>query len=220
MGAKLIVVSGTGTSIGKTHVSAALVRAWSRRGRVVGLKPIETGVSSADNCDAARLEHASSFPVKLRMHAFAAPVSPHIAAAQDATPIDVAVVANAVGAVRDGCDGVLVELPGGLFTPLSLRASNVDLARALEPDLLLLIAPDRLGVLHDVIAATRAAHAAGVEVTGVALVHPERADSSTGTNAGELRAFLRGRVFGSVPRMRVEDLEAHPTIVAALHALA
>src|SRR5690349_14172933 len=39
-----IVLVGTGTGVGKTHVACALLTTWSARAAVVGLKPVETGV--------------------------------------------------------------------------------------------------------------------------------------------------------------------------------
>jgi dethiobiotin synthetase len=50
-----IVVVGTGTEVGKTHVTTALVRAAVRAGlQAVGLKPVESGVGTGAS-DASRL---------------------------------------------------------------------------------------------------------------------------------------------------------------------
>ncbi len=47
MTAPLLVVTGTGTGIGKTVIAAGLVATWGRRGfRVAGVKPIESGKGS------------------------------------------------------------------------------------------------------------------------------------------------------------------------------
>jgi dethiobiotin synthetase len=209
MAGRLIVVSGTGTGIGKTHIGEALLLAWARRGkRVAGLKPVESGVTDpADpSSDGARLARAASFHVKHDRHLFADPVSPHLAARSAGTTLTLEMLAAPVAAARAQADGVLVELPGGLFTPLAPGLLNAHAARDLRPDVLLLVAPDRLGVLHDLVAATVAARALSVPIHGAVLVAPERPDPSTGRNASELSALIDPPLLATVPRGSPEQL--------------
>src|SRR5258708_34631412 len=78
---RLVVVSGTGTGIGKTHFCEAILCAMAGTRRVVsGLKPAETGVAELDLSDADRLARASSFHVQHSAYKFGAPLSPHLAA--------------------------------------------------------------------------------------------------------------------------------------------
>jgi dethiobiotin synthetase len=119
-----------------------------------------------------------------------------------------------VARVQEQADLTLVELAGGLFTPLSPSLLNVDVVRSLGADFVLLVAPDRLGVLHDVLAATRAASSSGVTFNAVALVAPEVADSSTSRNMSELHMFLSHARLHELPRATVNDLVTHPALVA------
>jgi dethiobiotin synthetase len=204
---RLIVVAGTGTGIGKTHFSEALLIALSEiYPRVAGVKPIETGMGEATVSDASRLERVSSFHVKHFGYVFAEPVSPHLAARESDTPIRLDVLVRLIQAAQANADVLLVELPGGLFTPLSDTEVNADLVRALVPDITLLVAPDRLGVLHEVLSTHRAAATAAVDLHGIVLMEPERADSSTGLNAGELGRILEVPVVANVSRGRPHDL--------------
>ena len=132
----LVVVTGTGTGIGKTHVAEALLRAWARHqpgARLVGLKPIESGVTPGAASDAARLAAASTFHVKQLGYALSAPLSPHLAAREEGLTIDAANIVESVERVTRTADGVLVELPGGLFTPIGPGRTNADLLAALCP---------------------------------------------------------------------------------------
>ena len=224
MSARLLVVSGTGTGIGKTHATAALLAAWSRvlvqqgvaEPRLAGLKPVESGAILGAPSDALTLEQASTFHVKQfpPPYMLARPVSPHLAAADEGRTLELSVIVRYVESVRELTHGVAVELPGGLFTPLAPGLSNADVALALEAHAVLLIAPDRLGVLHDVAAATRAAAALGLAIAGVVMIAPELADASTGTNAAELSLVTRVPVVAVLPRAAIatlaqrEDLEA------------
>src|ERR1700759_4898384 len=114
---RLLVVTGTATEIGKTHVSEALLLAAGERHRAVGVKPIESGGVSGGVSDGQRLPAASSFHVKNPAPFFAPPVSPHLAAREAGVDIDVPKLATGLTALRSDADLLLVELPGGLFTP-------------------------------------------------------------------------------------------------------
>ncbi|MBS2015518.1 MAG: dethiobiotin synthase [Deltaproteobacteria bacterium] len=216
MSAPLVVVSGTGTEIGKTHVATALLLAWRRRdpaARLAGLKPVESGVVDGVAEDGRTLEQASTFHVK-RFRApylLARAVSPHLAARDEGVAVELPPIVAYVEAVRAEADGVLVELAGGLFSPLSATLSNLDVADALRPTVHILVAPDRLGVLHDVAAAVRAARATRTRYapTGIVLVAPARPDLSTGTNADELRMVTDLPVVAVVPRGTHEACAEH-----------
>jgi dethiobiotin synthetase len=211
----LIVVSGTGTGIGKTHFAEALLRALGdAHPRVVGLKPIETGLSESSVSDAARLERASTFHVEHFGCLFGEPISPHLAARRQGQPILLPVLASHIDAVRRDADVTLVELPGGLFTPLSDERVNADFARDLQPDVTIVVAPDRLGVLHDLVAATRAARALPLRLDAIVLVAPEVPDASTGKNAPELDRLLDVPLVASLPRASVGELAAQPALLA------
>ena len=87
---------------------------------------------------------------------------------------------------RFGAPVSLVELAGGAFSPLGPGLTNVDLALALDPALWLLVAPDALGVLHDVTASLRALPR---PPDAVVLSGSRPPDQSTGGNAQELASL-------------------------------
>jgi dethiobiotin synthetase len=203
----LLVVAGTGTDVGKTHVATAILHAWGTRSRVVGYKPVETGVdSSGIGDDARRLAEASTFHVKrpLFAYAFSPPISPHLAARRAGVVLDLARLVEQVTALRGQAEGVVVELAGGLFSPLSSDLVNADLARMLQASALLLVAPDRIGVLHDLGATLRAAAARGLSVERIALSAPPLADASTGTNGVEIIDIHGLSSLASFPRDRAD----------------
>jgi dethiobiotin synthetase len=217
---RLVVMTGTGTGIGKTHLSEALLLGLRRLGRrAVGLKPIESGVAPGVITDAARLSSASAFHVKPFGLALVRPVSPHLAARLEGVTLDVEALVAGVAAARLAADIVLVELPGGLFTPLAPGLVGVNFAARLGPEVLLLAAPDRLGVLHDLIATCRAAGSGPARIDGIVLIAPEVPDESTGTNAGELADYVSVPVLASVPRGSPADLADSPALGQLLSRL-
>ena len=185
---RLVVVTGVGTEIGKTHLAVALVLGARARGwSVAGYKPVESGLDGQTPGDASALLEASTFRVEpAPLYSFAAPVSPHLAAEWDEQPIQSKRIVAAVAAARQSVDLMVVELAGGLFTPLGPGIDNATLALALEPDSVVLVAVDALGVLHNTRAAAIAAAARGLPRTHLALIEPSAHDASTGHNAPPL----------------------------------
>jgi dethiobiotin synthetase len=218
---RLVVIAGTGTSIGKTHVAQALILAWRSRTvrRVVGLKPVESGVREGNATDEARLGDVSSFHVKHSPYRLAAGLSPHLAARDEGITIRLGKITTFVERAREGADAV-VELPGGLFTPLAADILNADLVVALAPDWVVLVAPDRLGVLHDVVATTRAAETKSVRIDGVVIVAPDRGDESTGRNADEIALFAGIPVWGVIPRGSPAELSQLPMVRSLVERIA
>jgi dethiobiotin synthetase len=201
---RIVVVTGTGTGIGKTHFAEALLLA-ARGRKTVGVKPVETGVPD-ERTDARRLDEAATFHVKRFAYAFAEPVSPHLAARAEGVEIDIGRLATEVRRLGGLAQLVVVELAGGLFSPLSDRTCNADLLRAIRPDATFLVAPDRLGVLHDVAAAAIAARSRRLSLDGVVLVTPEVPDTSTGRNAREIPLVSRLEVAAVLPRAPAASL--------------
>jgi dethiobiotin synthetase len=176
-------------------------------------------VGEGGRSDAARLDAASTFHVKHYGIALKAPVSPHRAARLEGVTLPLADLAAQARALLSQVDIVLVELPGGLFTPVAESLLNADFAVLFRPDCVLLMAPDRLGVLHDVLAATRAAAAVPLRIHGVVLIAPAHGDLSTGGNEADLASYSAVPVLATVPRAAPPVLATDPSIALIAAAL-
>ena len=214
-----IVMLGTGTDVGKTYVTSCLARALRERTTVLALKPIESGVAAGELGDAGRIAEAAGHAAVLSPWRMLRGVSPHLAAREQGVALAVDDVARWVAAEERSAGAAvsLVESAGGAFSPLGVGTSNVDLALALEPALWLLVAPDALGVLHDLTATLRALPRAP---DAVLLSGARPADQSTGTNATELIGLGICEVLETLPRgvlqaRRTADwLLAHPAFMS------
>lgn len=214
--AKRIVVVGTGTGVGKTHTSIALLVELARRGeRRTGLKPIETGVGE-ETTDAERLADASDPRPSTPPYRFPDPISPHLAARRAGVVISSGVVAE-WARLHEGV-WLIVETAGGLLSPLSPRETNLDLIRALAPDDVFLVTRDQLGVLHEVSACVLALRTLLPTCPPpVGVFHaPSVPDASTGTNAAELVSLGVLQRTVSFPRAAPDDPSC---LQAAGHAL-
>lgn len=210
-----VVILGTGTDVGKTYVTAAIARGLSRHLEVLALKPIESGVDLGVTGDAGTIAAAAAHEPMLSPWRFRRPVSPHLAARESGAALTLPEVESWVTARESETPRAitLIELAGGAFSPLAPNITNVDLALALEPAIWLLVAPDALGVLHDVTATLRALPR---PPDALLLSASRPADQSTGSNARELEALGISAVLEVIGRSgaassTVEWLLEHPS---------
>jgi 8-amino-7-oxononanoate synthase len=209
------IVLGTGTGVGKTFVAQALVRLLADANQpVAGLKPIETGMSGGTAADAAQLGALAShvkMPSPHPLYGFADPITPSRAARHRAVAIDLRQVANWAGTVASTTQNpaqLVIETAGGVFSPLADLQSNFDLAAALSPALWILVAPTRLGVLHDVSSTLHAMAALGRRPDWIVLSAPEIPDASTSSNREELTRLHFMPPVLELPRNDARPLQA------------
>ncbi len=172
-----LFVTGTGTGVGKTVLSAALLAALAAAGeRVVAHKPVLTGLDEPpgewprDHELLARL--AGVTPEEVAPVRYDPAVSPHLAAELAGARLDPAVIAaRAVAALHEAeARGAvaIVEGVGGLLVPLAEGYLVRDLAAQLGLPLLI-AAPAGLGTINHTLLTLEAARAAGLDVRAVVL---------------------------------------------------
>jgi dethiobiotin synthetase len=170
-----IFVTGTGTGVGKSVVSAAICAALADRGeKVAAFKPVITGLDQrADEWpldDELLAQHASAGQSRedVSPHRFGPPVSPHYAAELAGEQIEALALAREARELAEKADALVCEGIGGLMVPLAAGFMVRDLA--VELDLPLVIAAKTgLGTINHTLLTIEAARAAGLNVTGVVL---------------------------------------------------
>ena len=120
-------IVGVDTDIGKTIVTAALLRASSALGvKTLGLKPVQTGAPEA--LDTLWYGRAAPGVPALTLEAFAKPCSPHLAAALENRRLDAADLIERIRTTVQDADAewTLVEGAGGWLTPINDRETVAD----------------------------------------------------------------------------------------------
>ena len=92
----------------------------------------------------------------------------------------------------------IIETAGAVFSPLNASQTNFDLALSLDPSLWILVAPDRLGVLHDLTVTLSAMKLRGRTPDFIVMSQPDPLDTSVGTNAEELRNLGIAQIDGVI----------------------
>ena len=186
-------VTGTDTGVGKTYVTALLLRALNQAGvRAVGYKPIACG----DRQDADLLRAAGADP-DLAMELinpvyFKVPASPMAAGMIENRVADVDALRAGFRALQAHSDQVLVEGAGGWLVPISQGYSMADLAAELHLDVIVVV-NNRLGALNHTLLTVEAIRARGLWCAGLVLnqVADER-DSASISNRILLERLLPG----------------------------
>ena len=175
-----IFVTASGTEIGKTFVTCALVRQLQHSGyRVAALKPVATGVTNdaLDAGDSGMLLEALGQPINAEQVAaispwrFREPLSPDMAAEREnrCIPFDDLV---AWCRADTGADVTLIEGIGGVMVPLDRRHTVLDWIAALEVPALL-VTGSYLGTLSHTLTAVGMLQARNVKLAGIVVNESE-----------------------------------------------
>ena len=210
-----VFVTGTDTGIGKSVASASLLHALRARGlRAVGMKPVASGCERTPegwrNEDALLLQAASA-PMPpyddVNPYALPQPLAPELAAAQAGVEIALATILAAHARLAAQSDTVVVEGVGGWAAPISATLDQIDLVRALDLPVVLVVGL-RLGAINHARLSARAIQADGARLVGWIAndidPHMARADD----NFEILRRRLPVPCWGRLPYLASPDPQA------------
>ncbi|QGZ47805.1 ATP-dependent dethiobiotin synthetase BioD [Streptomyces sp. QHH-9511] len=198
----VIVVSGTGTEIGKTIVTAAVAAVATAQGRSVAvLKPAQTGLEPGERGDADEVVRLSGAVTSTELGRFPEPLAPATAARRArSTPVGPQEVAEAATKLAAEHDLVLVEGAGGLLVRFDDDGGTLaDAARLLGAPVLV-VTPAGLGTLNATALTAEALRARGIEQLGVVVGSwPVSPDLAARCNLADLPEAAAAPLLGAVP---------------------
>ena len=215
-----VFVTATGTDIGKTFVTAGLVRAMRHRGKAVdAFKPVASGFNpdQAAGSDSGILLTALGKEVtpetldEISPWRFAAPLSPDMAARREGKMVDFdALVAFSRRAIDKAPDLTMIEGIGGLMVPLDERHTVADWIAALAlPSLL--ICGSYLGTISHTLTALEVLARRNIEIVAVIINETLGSAVDLEETASSLRHFAGPRRVISLPRLPSEGTW-HPAL--------
>ncbi|HEY5337909.1 MAG TPA: dethiobiotin synthase [Rhizomicrobium sp.] len=212
-------ITATGTDIGKTFVTAGLIRHLRKAGeKVSALKPVVSGfdMATAALSDPGVLLGALDVPVTpealedISPWRFAAPLSPDMAAAREGKTLDFdALVALCQKAIAHAPGTLFIEGVGGVMVPLDARHTVLDWMVALKLPLIV-VTGSYLGTISHTLTALDAVARRGLTVK--ALVINETGDGAVPLEETKaaLARFHPGVRMATIPRVkRPLDAEAN-----------
>lgn len=215
-----VVVTGTGTDVGKTIATAALAALARSTGLDVGIcKPVQTGLAPGEPGDADEAARLSRVQRVLEVRRLPDPLAPETAARVAGVPQ--ATLDDLLGPIRRWLDVAdagsseasasaeepatptgrldLIEGAGGVLVRLGTDLTVLDLARSLAAPVVV-VARAGLGTLSETELAVRAIESAGLRCAGIVIGSwPYEPDLAERLNLEDLPRLTGVPVLGRVP---------------------
>ncbi len=204
---KTLFFAGTDTDVGKTYLASLVARSLARAGNRVGVyKPVASGCQRLGSelvaDDARRLWIAAGHPRGLSdvcPQRFEAALAPPEAAECEARKVDAALLRSGAECWEPDSDWLIVEGAGGLLSPLADDVLNIDLVKMFSPVRLIVVAANRLGVVHQTLATIEASLYRGVRPDAIVLSNvTDQPDESSRTNLRQIARYSDVPVLGPI----------------------
>lgn len=172
-------ITATGTEVGKTIVTAGLLRHLRHQDRsAISMKPVQTGAECVDgqwtapdlevHWKAAEMMPTAEERALMAPYTYEPACSPHLAGRMAGLYPEISIITEALNALEARYESVLVEGAGGIYAPLNEEETMLDLMKAVGYPVLL-VAHRGLGTLNHTLLSIEALRHAGLEVAGVIL---------------------------------------------------
>lgn len=175
---KNIFITATGTDVGKTYISALLVKAFRESGLNFGYyKPALSGavkmpdgtLVAGDADYVVKISKLNINPCDCVTYCFEEAVSPHLAAERAGVRIELDKILEHYSSLLKKYDNLLIEGAGGITCPFNLKDNKLllsDVIKALGCDVIL-VADAGLGTINSVVLTYEYAKLCGINILGV-----------------------------------------------------
>ena len=199
----VLVITGTGTGVGKTVVTAAVAAlALDARRSVAVVKPAQTGVVAGEPGDLDDVLRLAGEVTTEELRRFPDPLAPATAARRAGMPpVRPSEIAAAVGALTETHDLVLVEGAGGLLVRFDPDGGTLaDVAWSVGAPALL-VASSGLGTLNMSSLTAEALSRRGIACAGIVLGDwPRNPDLASRCNLEDLPDVVGAPLVGVLPQ--------------------
>jgi len=210
---RTIFVAGTDTEVGKTVVTAALLRQLRRDGiNAAPMKPVQTGATktlrelTAPDLEfqlkVAGMEASKEMQNLMCPYRYTPACSPHLAGREVQHYAEIEVIEQCAEQLHEHYDALLIEGSGGVLAPLNESETMLDLIEELDVPVLL-VADIGLGTINHSVLSARVLQRAGVTVLGVLYneAFPEDDDFVKSNNPQAVSRFGDVSNLGVVPHV-------------------
>ncbi|MGI5373727.1 dethiobiotin synthase [Streptomyces sp. CA-251387] len=198
----VLVITGTGTEVGKTVTTAAVAAAAVATGRSVAvLKAAQTGVGPDERGDADEVARLAGTVTTAELARYPDPLAPATAARRAGrTPVHPHEIADAAAKLAAEHDLVLVEGAGGLLVRFDEAGGTLADAAELMAVPVLVVASAGLGTLNTTELTARELRGRRVDLLGVVIGSwPESPDLASRCNVADLPEVAGAPLLGAVP---------------------
>ena len=205
---KGIFITATGTDVGKTYISALIVKAMRNEGfNCLYYKPALSGAEVTDgNLVAGDCKYVlnksgiNKNPNDYVSYIFKDAVSPHLASKIANNPIKLDKILDDFRRIKSECDYLLVEGAGGIVCPFNLHNNKLllkDVIKALGLDILI-IASASLGTINSTVLTVEYAKQNGINIKGIILNNFDENDYMQVDNKKRVEELTGVKVIATV----------------------
>lgn len=176
---KGIFITATGTDIGKTYVTALIVKLLKEnnlnvsyyKAALSGAEIINGELVPGDAkyvCDVSKLDKD---PKSLVSYIYKTAVSPHLASQIENNPIELTKIKSDFEKMKDKSEYITVEGSGGIVCPIRMDEQLIllkDIIKLLNLDIII-IASSELGTINDIVLTVEYAKANNINIKGIIL---------------------------------------------------
>ncbi len=199
-------VTGTDTDVGKTFVTAGIVKALRDSGiEAMPAKPVQTGCTNNIASDLefvlslSEINLPGSVKEKLCPIRFEPACSPHLAAELANTSIEIDKMVTNLNKLKSEYKTVIAEGAGGVLVPLGNYTTMLDFIKKLNWPVILVVA-NKLGAINHALLSISALRNADIEIAGVIVNHTTQPDKLIGqNNIFTIEKYGEVQVVGEIP---------------------
>lgn len=208
---KNIFITATGTDIGKTYVSALIVKKMRESGFNCGyFKPVLSGVEEINGkltvSDCNYVVNTANIPTSANecvSYWWKEAVSPHLAAKRQNQIIDISKIKKDFKNAKNKYDYLLVEGAGGITCPLRLENGEKYLLKDLIKELdtsIIIVADGGLGTINSILLTVEYARNNGINIKGIILNNYEPSNFMHQDNLKQVEYLTGVKVVATVEK--------------------
>ncbi|MFD7436793.1 dethiobiotin synthase [Streptomyces sp. NPDC059861] len=198
----ILVITGTGTEVGKTVTTAAIAASATAAGRSVAvLKAAQTGVRPDEPGDAEEVTRLAGPVTATELARYPEPLAPGTAARRAGlAPVHPHDIAEAAAKLATEHDLVLLEGAGGLLVRFDPAGGTLADAAGLLAAPVLVVVAAGLGTLNTTELTAREVRARGLDLAGVVIGSwPTEPDLASRCNLADLPEVADAPLLGALP---------------------
>ena len=190
---KRLFVTGIGTDVGKTVISAIL----TQKLQADYWKPIQAGeLDNTDSMKVSQWVENSTSVIHPEAYRLTQPMSPHAAAERDGVNIE---MGNII--IPKTTRNLIIEGAGGLMVPLNQHDLVIDLISHLQADAVL-VSRHYLGSINHTILSIKALRSRNIAIAGIIFNGDENRDTES-----IIESVCAVPILGRIPK--IDDLNQH-----------
>ena len=166
-----LFVTGNDTDIGKTLTTALIVKSLSDKyNRIAVVKPVESGVKNASNSDLYFIQKINKNNIDslvfYNFETFKEPLAPLTSSILEGRKVNSMILTNNILKLEKDFDLVIIEGAGGLRVPITKNFEVIDLIKAINATVILVISPF-LGTINHTLLSIEAMKSRKISFKGV-----------------------------------------------------